>query len=213
MPSTSTPARPERSGSSTDQTGRGRSSTPDVRPAPRTDNNQNQQWRKFDRTTESAPRGVSSTTEAPASRDRQESAPAQDRGNDWRRFPSMQERNDAAPSRNTAAETPRDSGNWRSAGSERQNDSGSWRQSAPERPADSGNWRQSAPRDSGRQASRPQLDMRQPIVTPRSSGPSGGGYRSGGGGSSGGGRSAPAPSRSGGGGGHSSGGSTPHRGR
>jgi len=33
---------------------------------------------------------------------------------------------------------------------------------------DSGNWRQSAPRDNGRQ-SRPQLDMRQPIVTPRNS--------------------------------------------
>jgi hypothetical protein len=206
LPSTSAPARPERSGSSADPARGGKSSAPDVRPAPRTDNNQNQQWRKFDRPTESAPRGVSGATEAPASRDRQESAPAQDRGNDWRRFPSMQERNDSAGgSRNTAAETPRDPGNWRSA--------------APERPSDSGNWRQSAPsRDYGRQASRPQLDMRQPIVTPRSSGPSGG-YRSGGGGSGGGGRSAPAPSRSGGGGGghssggHSGGSSTPHRGR
>ncbi len=42
--------------------------------------------------------------------------------------------------------------------------------SAPPAQRDSGNWRQSAPRDNGRQ-SRPQLDMRQPIVTPRNSAP------------------------------------------
>jgi hypothetical protein len=122
-----------------------------------------------------------------------------------------------------------------------------WRRMTPARPTaseptssrDSGNWRQSVPRDSGRGYSRPPLDMRQPIVTPRSSGPSSyggyrgssgsgsyGGYRgnSGGGGvrsvpSGGGGHSAPsgggghsAPSH-GGGGQHSSGGSGPHRGR
>ena len=191
-PSSAAPVQRE-SGSPMSTTRPGNTTTPDVRRAPSTDNNQ--QWRRPDQNTGSAPRGTSSTTEAPASRDRQESTPVQDRGNDWRRFPSMQERNDSAstPSRSTAAETQRDSGNWR----------------------------QAAPRDYGRETSRPQLDMRQPIVTPRSSGPSGGGYHGGGGGG-GASRPAPSPSHGGGGGGHpsggggghsSGGGSGPHRGR
>lgn len=219
------PARPERGGSSVDRTpvrnsgGADVNPSPkqDVRPAPKNDGNQNQQWRKFDRVrSESTPRAMSGTTEAPASRDQQATTPAQDRGNDWRRFPSVQERNNSVntPSRNSGAETPSNNNEWRRVPTEqRQSDSGNWRQAPVQRQSDSGNWRQSAPRNEGGSYSRPQLDMRQPIVTPRSAGPSGGGYH----GSGGGGRPAPAPSKGGGGGGqsHPSGGgnSGPHRGR
>ena len=201
-PSSGSPAQNKGSAPPANTTRPGNTKAPDVRRAPSADNN-NQQWRRFNMTTESAPRSASSATEAPASRDRfqrqEESTPAQDRGNDWRRFPSVQERNDSAgTSRNAAAETQRDSGNWR--------------QASPQRQSDPGSWRQSAPRDSGRSASRPQLDMRQPIVTPRSSGPSGG-YRSGGGGGGGGSRPAPSPNRGGGGGHPTGGGASPHRGR
>lgn len=204
---------------------------PDARRAPNTDSN-NQNWRRPNPTTDSTPRTMNNSTGAPASRDRfqrEGSSPTQDRGSDWRRFPSMQERNNAVstPSQNSAGDA-RGSNDWRRATPEPRNDNSNWRQTTPERRSDSGNWRQSAPRDSGREYSRPQLDMRQPIVTPRSSGPSGGGYSGGGGsyhgggygggggGNSGGGRSAPAPSRGNGGGGgqpHSSGGNAPHRGR
>lgn len=222
----STPARPERGGSNVDNTPRRNSNPPeakpapkpDVRPAPKTDGNQSQQqWRKFDRTTsESGPRAMRGTTEAPASRDRQvTTTPAQDRGNDWRRFPSVEERNNSmsSSSRNSSAEPQRDTGNWRQMPAEQ-------RQSVEQRQSDSGNWRQSTPRNNSGSYSRPQLDMRQPIVTPRSSAPSGGYHSSGGGGGS---RPAPAPSHGGGGGGqpHPSGGgnngsngnSGPHRGR
>ena len=172
----------------------GRVSNPVDRPTnrPTSQGNGNQDWRRMDRPS-SAPRS-SGPTEAPASRDRNQresSAPTQDRGNDWRRAP---------------ADRPGSYGG------------SNPRTSAPTSQRDSGNWRQSAPRDSGREYSRPQLDMRQPIVTPRYSGPSssggyrgnggyssprsapsGGGYSAPRGGSYGGGHSAP----SGGGGGHS----------
>jgi FecR protein len=169
----------------------GRANTPDTRRAPASEGNQ--QWRRLDRPAEPASRARTSPTESPASRDRfqrEDRPPASDRGNDWRRTTSTPERNnsvDRFPSRN----------------------------SAPVQ-RDSGNWRQSVPRNSGREVSRPPLNMRQPIVTPRYSGPSSsGGYR----GNSGGGRSAPSSSPARGGGGssqpHSSGSSNsgPHRGR
>ena len=122
--------------------------------------NSNQDWRRLDRPPSAAPRSSGGLTEAPASRDRfqrEGSAPTQDRGNDWRRMPAQRpmdspvnrpqvQRNDTmdrSPSRN----------------------------SAPQAQRDSGNWRQAPPRNNGRDGSRPQLDMRQPIVTPRSSSP------------------------------------------
>ena len=133
--------------------------------------NGNQDWRRINRPSEPVNRGVNVQTEAPASRNRtqrEQSMPTQDRGNDWRRMPARPERTDSVD--HTAA-----------------------RSSASETQRDSGTWRQSAPRDSGREVSRPPLDMRQPIVTPRSSG----GYSgNSGGGSYGGGR--PAPSAGGG---------------
>ena len=179
----------------------GRANTPDTRQAPSSEGNQ--QWRRFDRSSEPATRSTSGSTEAPASRDRfqrEDPTPTQDRGSDWRRMPPAQ------------SSTERSMGRTDSRNSEGQRDSG--------------NWRQSVPRDNGRDVSRPPLDMRQPIVTPRSSGPgpSGGYHGNGGGGGGGGGRSTPSggggghstPNRGGGGGGspHSSGGNSgPHRGR
>jgi hypothetical protein len=167
---------------------------PDTRRAPAPGNNQ--QWRRFDQSSEQAPRGMNSSTEAPASRDRfqREDPTTQDRGNDWRRI---------TPSPNSTQPSNRND-SW---------DRSPARNSAPAAQRDSGNWRQSAPRDSGGSASRPPLDMRQPIVTPRSSGPSNsGGYRGNGGGNSGGGGRS-APSHSGGQSRPSSGSGTPHRGR
>jgi hypothetical protein len=172
-------------------------------PAPQ--GNGNQDWRRSDRPSGSVNRGVSGPTEAPASRDRtqrENSIPTQDRGSDWRRMPSQSHASEAPVNRSY--------GN----GSIDRYPSGS---SAPQTQRDSGNWRQSVPRDSGREVSRPQLDMRQPIVTPRSSGPSySGGYRGNGGGYNSPPRSAPsgggygggysrpsAPSGGGYGGGHS----------
>ncbi|HWZ82696.1 MAG TPA: DUF6600 domain-containing protein [Terriglobales bacterium] len=149
----------------------------------------NQDWRKINRPSEPVSRGVTSPTQAPVSRGSQGglSMPTQDRGGDWRRIPS--------PAGNGGSMDRSPAGG-----------------SAPVTQRDSGNWRQSVPRDSGRETSRPSLDMRQPIVTPRSSGGysgggnSGGGYRGNPGGSyGGGGRSAPsgggysAPSHGGGG--------------
>jgi hypothetical protein len=140
------------------------------------------------RSSEQAPRAMNSSTEAPASRDRfQREDPS----------PTPDRGSDwrrSAPSQNSA---PRDS--------------------APVAQRDSGNWRQSTARESERSYSRPPLDMRQPIVTPRSSGPSSsGGYRGGGGRSApsgGGGGGHSAPSHSGGQSHSSGGGGTPHRGR
>jgi hypothetical protein len=156
----------------------GHANPPVERRAPTPAPQGSQEWRRSDRpattTAEPAPRSTSSPTAAPASRDRyqrEDPAPTQDRGNDWRRMPSTQ--------RSTSEEVAPS------------------RNSAPAAQRDSGDWR--APRDSGRD-SRPPLDMRQPIVTPRSSGSSpSGGYHENGGGGGGGGHSAP----SGGGGGHS----------
>ena len=168
----------------------GNGNAPEARRAPSTEGNQ--QWRRSNRPSEESSRGTSGPAEAPASRDRvqrEDSRSTQGGGNDWRRMPTTPERNDSMdrfPSRN----------------------------SAPEAQRDSGNWQQSAPRDSGREYSRPSLDMRQPIVTPRSSGGPSGGYHGNGGGG-GGGRSAPSSSHGGGGQPHSSGGGNggPHRGR
>ncbi len=139
------------------------SDRPTKSPAPRGNGNQNQDWRRSDRPSGSVNRGMSSPTEAPASRDRiqrESSAPTQDRGGDWRRMP--------AQPRSAPVDRP-------SAG-----------RSSPSVQRDSGNWRQAPDRSRGREASRPQLDMRQPIVTPRRASPgppsgypgNGGGYSS-----------------------------------
>ena len=177
----------------------GRTNTPDARRAPSTEGNQ--QWRRFDRSSEPAPRGSTSPTEAPASRDRfqrEDPSPTQDRGNDWRRLPPTQR---STPDEPVMNRTERHD-SW---------DRSPSRGSAPEAQRDSGNWRQSAPRDSGREVSRPPLDMRQPIVTPRSSGPVPSGGNRGNSGGGGGGRSTP---NRGGGEQHPSGGNQgPHRGR
>src|SRR5258706_6282739 len=142
----------------------------------------NQGWRRRDPPSP-APRSSGGLTEAPASRDRSQlggSIPTQDRGNDWRRMPGQRPM-DAPQNR------PQNSGSM---------DRFPSRSSAPAQ-RDSGNWRQSAPRDNGRQ-SRPQLDMRQPIVTPRNSPPPSsnprGSFNGGGGYSGGYGGARPAPS-------------------
>ncbi|MBI3645295.1 MAG: FecR domain-containing protein [Acidobacteriales bacterium] len=197
VPNSGAPQSP--AGRGTPNTGNrpGNANTPDTRRAPTPEGNQ--QWRRFDRAPEPATRGTSNPTEAPASRDRfqrEDPTPTPDRGNDWRRMP---------PSQNSTPDQP----------SNRTERNDSWdrspsRGSAPQAQRDSGNWRQSPPRDSGREVSRPPLDMRQPIVTPRSSGPGPSGGSRGNGGNSGGGRSTP---NRGGGEQHPSGGNAPHRGR
>ena len=163
-------------------------------PAPQERGNGNQGWRKLNHPSEPVNRGVTGPTETPVSRDRTQReqttsgpTPTHDNGqgrqNDWRRMPPAPERNESV-------------------------DHSAARSSASETQRDSGNWRQSAPRESGNGGYRPPLDMRQPIVTPRSSEPSSsGGYHgnSGGGysGSSGGGSTRSAPSGGGGGSTHS----------
>jgi len=153
----------------------GRVNAPVDRPGSSSTPRNNQDWRRLDRPSSPAPRSSGGLTEAPASRDRSQrggSIPTQDRGSDWRRMPAQRpmdapvnrsqgrgQGNDTLnrfPSRNSAPQAQRDPGNWR--------------QPAPQTQRDPGNWRQPAPRSNGRE-SRPQLDMRQPIVTPRPSNP------------------------------------------
>ncbi|MBI3477457.1 MAG: FecR domain-containing protein [Acidobacteria bacterium] len=186
------------SGSSNNGNSSGRINTPvdrrDQSPAQQGNGNGNQDWRRGGRTAEPGNRGTNST-EAPARPERGNSTdrpPANNSGsspqssqsgNDWRRMPSTSERNESI-----------DRGSAGNTGSAQR---------------DSGNWRQSVPRDSGRETSRPSLDMRQPIVTPRSAESSGGYRGNNGGGNYGGARSAPSgggggggrPAPSGGGGG------------
>jgi Family of unknown function (DUF6600)/FecR protein len=153
----------------------GRMNTSVDRPGSSSTPRNNQDWRRLDRPSAPAPRSSGGLTEAPASRDRSQrggSIPTQDRGSDWRRMPAERpmdapvnrsqgqgqgnETLNRFPSRNSAPQAQRDPGNWR--------------QPAPQTQRDPGNWRQPAPRSNGRE-SRPQLDMRQPIVTPRPSNP------------------------------------------
>jgi hypothetical protein len=131
----------------------------------------NQDWRRLDRPSSPAPRSSSVLTEAPASRDRSQrggSIPTQDRGSDWRRMPAQRPMD--APVNRTQGQ-----------GNDTMNRFPS-RNSAPQAQRDPGNWRQPAPRSNGRESSRPQLDMRRPIVTPRPSnpGPPRGSYGNGG---------------------------------
>ena len=147
----------------------GRMNAPVDRPGSSSTQRSNQDWRRLDRPPSATPRSSGGVAEAPASRDRfqrEGSAPTPDRGNDWRRMPAQRpmdssanrpqmQRNEAVdrfPSRNSAPQVPS-------------------RNSAPQAQRDPGNWRQAPARNSGRDGSRPQLDMRQPIVTPRSSTP------------------------------------------
>ena len=139
----------------------GRMNTPVDRPgsssSPR---GNNQDWRRLDRPSSPAPRSSGGLTEAPASRDRSQregSAPTQGRGSDWRRMPAQRPMD--APVNRTQGQ-----------GNDSMNRFPS-RNSAPQTQRDPGNWRQPAPRSNGRESSRPQLDMRRPIVTPRSSSP------------------------------------------
>ncbi len=130
-----------------------------------------QDWRRLDRPSSPAPRSSSVLTEAPASRDRSQrggSIPTQDRGSDWRRMPAQRPMD--APVNRTQGQ-----------GNDTMNRFPS-RNSAPQAQRDPGNWRQPAPRSNGRESSRPQLDMRRPIVTPRPSnpGPPRGSYGNGG---------------------------------
>ena len=150
----------------------GRMNTPVDRPgssaAPR---GNNQDWRRLDRPSSQAPRNSGGLAEAPASRDRFQRGgviPTQDRGSDWRRMPAQRPM-DAPVNR------PQGQGN------DTMNRFPS-RNSAPQAQRDPGNWRQPAPRSNGRENPRPQLDMRQPIVTPRPSnpGPPRGSYGNGG---------------------------------
>jgi hypothetical protein len=153
----------------------GRVNAPVDRPGSSSTPRNNQDWHRLDRPSSPAPRSSGGLTEAPASRDRSQrggSIPTQDRGSDWRRMPAQRpmdapvnrsqgqgQGNDTLnrfPSRNSAPQAQRDPGNWR--------------QPAPQTQRDPGNWRQPSPRSNGRE-SRPQLDMRQPIVTPRPSNP------------------------------------------
>ena len=176
-------------GSSNNGNSSGRITNPvdrrDQSPAQRGNGNGNQDWRRGGRTAEPVNRGTG-PTEAPMRPERGNSSdrppannsvssPQSSQGNnDWRRMPSRPEQTGSM-------------------------DRGPAGNSAPAQ-RDSGNWRQSVPRDSGREASRPSLDMRQPIVTPRSAEP-GGGYRgNNGGGNYGGARSAPSGGGGGGGG-------------
>ena len=195
-PNAGTPRSNAGDGAMTSGSASGRVNTPADRPSNPAPQSGGQDWRRINRPSEPTNRGV--TTEAPASRGPQtgQSMPTQDRGNDWRRIPSPEGNNGSM---------------------ERSNGGGS---AATGR--DSGNWRQPVQSDSGRAVSRPSLDMRQPIVTPRSSGGYSGGGNSGGGnhgGSvgrpapSGGGGHASPPSHSGGGQPHGGGASGPHRGR
>jgi len=175
--------------------------------------------------------------------------PARTGGGGWQRFPSNANRGgepvDRGSARNGRFEAPSNNGNggWNRGprpepsnsgngnngvrnNDVRNNDrysngGGGWdRGSRPEAPRQGSPDRGSAPRgDYGRGASRPTLDMRQPVVTPRSSGPS---YEPRGGGrseaprpSGGGGGRSEAPRPSSGGGGHGgarpSGGGERHR--
>ena len=131
----------------------------------------NQDWRRLDRPSSPAPRSSGGSAEAPASRDRSQREgpiPTQDRGSDWRRMPAQ---------RPMDAPVNRAQGQ----GNDTMNRFPS-RNSAPQAQRDPGNWRQPAPRSNGRESSRPQLDMRRPIVTPRPSnpGPPRGSYGNGG---------------------------------
>jgi hypothetical protein len=161
--------------------------------------NGNQDWHRMDRPSGAVNRGVSST-EAPASRDRtprEPSQPTQDRGNDWRRAATAQP--SAAVDRPSASRNSMPTGG-----------------SSPQR--DSGNWRRPAAQSSGREVSRPSVDMRQPVATSSRSTSAGssGGYRGNGGKSSAGPASSGGghPSGSGGGQSHSGGGNAGgHRGR
>ncbi len=131
----------------------------------------NQDWRRLDRPSSPAPRSSGGLIEAPASRDRSQrggSIPTQDRGSDWRRMPTQRPMD--APVNRTQGQ-----------GNDTMNRFPS-RNSAPQAQRDPGNWRQPAPRSNGRESSRPQLDMRRPIVTPRPSnpGPPRGSYGNGG---------------------------------
>jgi hypothetical protein len=103
--------------------------------------------------------------------------------------------NSSAPSNNPPANRSEDRG-WQMPSGGNSGSGNSGRSSG-----DSGSRGWGRGSDSGSGSSRPPLDMRQPVVTPRSSGggSSGGGYS--GGGSSGGGRSSGGESRGGGGGG------------
>jgi uncharacterized protein DUF6600/FecR-like protein len=188
-------ARPERSGGNTDwrrspstgarQGSAGNGSLNNGNPSGRVNNpvdrriatpapqgNGNQDWRRSDRPSGLVNRGVSGPTEAPASRDRtqrENSIPTQDRGNDWRRMPAQRPTSEAPVNRSYGNGSM---------------DRSPARNAAPAMQRDSGNWRQPAPRDTGRQIARPQLDMRQPIVTPHRASPSAppSGYRGNGGG-------------------------------
>jgi hypothetical protein len=140
----------------------GRMNAPVDRPGSNsTPRGNNQDWRRLDRPSSPAQRNSGGMTEAPASRDRSQrggSVPTQDRGSDWRRPP---------------AQRPTDSPVNRTQGQGQGNDSMNRfpsRNPAPQAQRDPGNWRQPAPRSNGPE-SRPQLDMRQPIVRPRPSSP------------------------------------------
>ena len=139
----------------------GRMNTPVDRPgSSSTQRGNNQDWRRLDRPPSAAPRSAGGMTEAPASRGRAQregSIPTQDRGSDWRRMPAQRPMD--APVNRTPGQ-----------GNDSMNRFPS-RNSAPQAQRDPGNWRQAPPRSNGRESSRPQLDMRRPIVTPRSSSP------------------------------------------
>ena len=134
--------------------------TPADRRAPAPENNS--QWRRFGDRSSGPARGTSGPVQTPAARDRnqREDSPVQNRGTDWQRFPRSTQ---TAP-----ANRPQSNDSWNRLPS---------RGSAPGAQRDSRPWSENIPRQPSRQASRPPLDMRQPIVTPRSSAGPYGGYR------------------------------------
>jgi FecR protein len=179
--------------------------TPDARRA--TTPEGNSQWRRLDRPTQPTNRGAGSnpaSAPAPAARDRvqrEAPTPPQNRGNDWRRMPPTQRSTPEQPTNRTERND-----SWRLPA----------RGPAPEAQRDSGSWRQAPSRSSGREVSRPPLDMRQPVVVPRSGGPrSAGPAPSGGyhGSSAGGGSRSSTPSRGSGQSHPSSSSGKPNRGR
>ncbi|PYX33257.1 MAG: hypothetical protein DMG80_06525 [Acidobacteria bacterium] len=162
-PNSGTPRQGMGNGSANSTAG-GRINSPADRPgvnsAPQRNGNPgNQDWRRLDRPPSATPRSSGGLAEAPASRDRSQregTAPTQDRGNDWRRMPAQRPGDSQAnrpPMQRNDSIGRFPSGN-----------------ASPQAQRDPGNWRQAPPRSTGRD-SRPQLDMRQPIVRPRPSAP------------------------------------------
>jgi hypothetical protein len=167
----------------------------------------NQDWRRNNRPSEPVSRGVNRPADAPSRSDRPQGVPQRESSPPFGR-PNSDRPNSGRPNNDRSSNndwrgspSPAQRGGSMDRPSARDSYPPSSRESSPRDSSqrDSGGWRQPAPRDN-RQMSRPSLDMRQPIVTPRSSGGgySGGGYPSGnrGGynGGYGGGGARPAPS-------------------